>query len=256
MSAPYCRITSSGAVVLPRLFDIFSPSPSRVKPWVSTRLVGRAAHGAAGLQQRRVEPAAVLVGAFEIEARRPDPVGPVAQREGVGRAAVEPDVEDVGDLFPLRRVEVVAEEPRLRAVGVPGVGALGLEGLADPGVDRRRRAGSRRGPRRAASRSRSAARPRRAGATAPSRAGPRSSNGAGCARSAASIRPAGRWRSARGRGWCRRTGRCRPRAACRWRRTTAGCCGRSPAPWSARSGGRSASAARARPAPRPRPACR
>jgi hypothetical protein len=47
-----------------------------------------------------MEPAAVLVGAFEIEAGGPDAVGPVAQGEGMGRAGIEPDVEDVGDLLP------------------------------------------------------------------------------------------------------------------------------------------------------------
>ena len=36
MSAPYWRITSSGAVVLPSDFDIFMPFSSRVKPWVTT----------------------------------------------------------------------------------------------------------------------------------------------------------------------------------------------------------------------------
>ena len=75
-----------------------------------------------------MEPAAVLVGAFEIEAGRPDAVRAVAQREGVGGAGIEPDVEDVGDLLPFVRVVVVAEEPRLGALRVPGVGALGLEG--------------------------------------------------------------------------------------------------------------------------------
>ena len=65
------------------------------------RVVGRAAAGAAGLQHRGVEPAAVLVGALEVEAGRPDAVRAVAQREGVGGAGVEPDVEDVGDLLPL-----------------------------------------------------------------------------------------------------------------------------------------------------------
>ena len=86
MSAPYWRMTSSGAMVLPKLFDIFMPFSSRVKPWVTHRLVGRAAAGAAGLQHRGVEPAAVLVGALEVDVGRPDAVGPVAQREGVGGA--------------------------------------------------------------------------------------------------------------------------------------------------------------------------
>ena len=137
MSAPYWRTTSSGAVVLPeRLRHLHAVLVER-EAVGQHRLVGRAAAGAAGLQHRGLEPAAVLVGAFEIEARRPDAVGPVAQREGVGGAGIEPDVEDVGDLLPFGRVVVVAEEARLGAVGVPGVGALGAEGLGDAGVDRR-----------------------------------------------------------------------------------------------------------------------
>ena len=79
----------------------------------------------------------MLVGAFEIEARRPKPVRPVAQREGVRRAAVEPDVEDVRHLLPFRRVMVVPEEPRRRPLLEPGVRALGPESLGDPRVDRR-----------------------------------------------------------------------------------------------------------------------
>ncbi len=38
MSAPYCSITLSGLMVLPRLLDIFMPLASIVKPWVSTAL--------------------------------------------------------------------------------------------------------------------------------------------------------------------------------------------------------------------------
>ena len=35
MSAPYWRMTSCGAVVLPSDLDIFRPCSSSVKPWVS-----------------------------------------------------------------------------------------------------------------------------------------------------------------------------------------------------------------------------
>ena len=76
-----------------------------------------------------MEPAAMLVGAFEIDVGRPFQVGAVLQREGVGRARIEPDVENVGDLLPFRRV-VIAEKAFLGALGKPGIGALGLEGLA------------------------------------------------------------------------------------------------------------------------------
>src|SRR6185312_2857546 len=40
MSAPYCLMTSCGAVVLPSDLLIFLPSPSRVKPCVNTLLYG------------------------------------------------------------------------------------------------------------------------------------------------------------------------------------------------------------------------
>jgi hypothetical protein len=50
-----------------------------------------------------MEPAAMLVGAFQVEIRDAvfGPVLPVAQHEGMGGAAVEPDVEDVEDLLVL-----------------------------------------------------------------------------------------------------------------------------------------------------------
>ncbi len=49
-------------------------------------VVGRAAARAARLQKRRLEPAAMLVGAFEIERGRPFEVGPLLKHEGMGRA--------------------------------------------------------------------------------------------------------------------------------------------------------------------------
>jgi hypothetical protein len=36
MSAPYCSMTLSGSIVLPRLLDILRPSLAMVKPCVST----------------------------------------------------------------------------------------------------------------------------------------------------------------------------------------------------------------------------
>ena len=52
------------------------------------------------------------------------------------RAALEPDVEDVVDLLPLRGIRHGLEEALARARLEPGVGALLLEGLADAVVDR------------------------------------------------------------------------------------------------------------------------
>jgi hypothetical protein len=97
-------------------------------------LVRRAAARAAALQQRRLEPAAVLVGAFQIEVGGRAAVVAAFQGEGVGRAAVEPDVEDVDDLLEPPRIAVAQEV----AVGQlePGVAAAVLDGVEDAAVDR------------------------------------------------------------------------------------------------------------------------
>jgi hypothetical protein len=52
------------------------------------------------------------------------------------RAGIEPDIENVGDLLPLGRIVIVAEETLLGIIGEPGIRALVLEGLEDAGVDR------------------------------------------------------------------------------------------------------------------------
>ena len=89
-------------------------------------VVGRAAAGAAGFEQRAVEPAPVLVRAFEVERGRPHQLRPLLQDEAVGGAALEPDIEDVGDLVVGVRVVLRREEARLVA-GEPGVGAFLLD---------------------------------------------------------------------------------------------------------------------------------
>ncbi len=67
MSAPYCLITSCGDAMLPSDFDIFSsPFSSRMKPWVSTTSKGARPRVPQLSKQRGLEPAAMLVGAFEI----------------------------------------------------------------------------------------------------------------------------------------------------------------------------------------------
>ena len=108
------------------------------------RLVGRAAAGAAAFQQRGMEPAAMLVRAFEIE-RRPARPGPDCrlQHEGMGRARFEPDVDDVLHLLVVVGIVVVAEEARGRA-REPGVGALLLEGRRRCGRSPSGRAAARR----------------------------------------------------------------------------------------------------------------
>ena len=97
-------------------------------------------------KQRRLKPAAVLVGAFEIHHRlvaavvlAPDAgerrkVCGVLQHEGVRRAGIEPDVENVVDLLPAL-VGELAEKAFARARLVPGIGALFLEGIDDAHID-------------------------------------------------------------------------------------------------------------------------
>ena len=58
----------------------------------------------------------------------------VFQHEGVRGAGVEPDVENIVDLFPAV-VGELAEEALARALLVPGVGALFLEGFDDAQLD-------------------------------------------------------------------------------------------------------------------------
>ena len=59
----------------------------------------------------------------------------IVEREGMGRAGIEPDVENVVDLFVMVRVVFGREEARGRAFREPGVGALLFEGLGDALID-------------------------------------------------------------------------------------------------------------------------
>ena len=89
-----------------------------------------------------MEPAAVLVGTFQIHHRVGAAVdlaldagelremNGVFEHEGMGRAVIEPDVADVVDLFPAVARQL-AEKTLARAGRVPGVGAFLLEGLDD-----------------------------------------------------------------------------------------------------------------------------
>ena len=60
----------------------------------------------------------MLVRTFEVERGGPLLVLALLQAEGVGRARVEPDVENVVDLLPLVAAVVLAEEALGRAVGL------------------------------------------------------------------------------------------------------------------------------------------
>ena len=98
------------------------------------RFVGRASAGAAGLEQRGVEPAPVLVGAFEIERRRPGLRRVALEHVGMRGAGVEPHVEDVARLFVVRGVATGTEEAR-RVRREPDVGAVFRHRVGDA-VDR------------------------------------------------------------------------------------------------------------------------
>ncbi len=173
------------------------------------RVIGRAAARAAAFEKRGMEPAAMLVGAFEIKRSRPFQVRPLLQHEGVGRAGIEPDVEDVVDLLPFRRIEGIAEKRSLAPSANQASAPSSAEGRDDAGVDRlvlQDLAGL------AVRRRRRSARPRRAGARPPSRGGSRSCRAGGSGRRA-------------DRSACRRSPSARGRAACRRRRQGRGPCG-------------------------------
>ena len=103
-SAPYLLATSIGETTLPSDFDILRPDASRTWPCVTTLLIRGGAVGDHADQQRRLEPAAVLVVRLDVEVRRPRQPGEavvVAHRQVRG-AGVEPHVEDVVLLAPTR----------------------------------------------------------------------------------------------------------------------------------------------------------
>ncbi len=89
----------------------------------------------------------MLIGAFEIhhlvlaavalahDAGQAGEVFRVVEHVGVGRAGIEPDVENVVDLLIVGRIVVGREEAPRRALLVPGVGAFLLERRGDARVD-------------------------------------------------------------------------------------------------------------------------
>src|SRR5690606_24231628 len=90
---------------------------------------------AAAFQKRRMEPAAMLVGTFEINVSRPFQLGPVFQRECVRRSRIKPDIENVAHPMPALLVMVRSEEPLLGALSEPGIGAFLLKGRENAGID-------------------------------------------------------------------------------------------------------------------------
>ena len=107
---------------------------------------GRATARAAAFEKGGLEPAAMLVGAFEIhhriraavdaatDAGQSGKVHGVFEDVGVGAAGIEPDFDQVIDLVVVVGMAPCAQEPLLRALGEPGVGAFLFIGLGDSGV--------------------------------------------------------------------------------------------------------------------------
>ncbi len=100
------------------------------------RVIRRAPACAAALQQRALEPAAMLVAALQIQVGGPAKLWPFAglQREDMGAAAVEPDVEDVENLFVIIGVIRVAQI-FLRARRFPRIDAFDLDRGDNAGAD-------------------------------------------------------------------------------------------------------------------------
>ena len=88
----------------------------------------------------------MLVGAFEVQhlvlaavaqavdAGEAGELLRILQRKGVGRAGIEPDIENVVDLGPAFG-GALPQKSLARTLGVPGVGALRREGVCDARVD-------------------------------------------------------------------------------------------------------------------------
>src|ERR1043165_6736430 len=145
MSAPLCFITSCGDRALPDDFDILSPTSLRMKPQVTTPRYGAPPPTPAPIStdnwnQRRLEPAAMLLVALEVDVGGPGQLRPRPQHGDLRAARVEPDVENVALLAVLAldalRARRAVEVGR-RAVE-PGVGAFALEELLHPGEELRR----------------------------------------------------------------------------------------------------------------------
>ncbi len=96
---------------------------------------GRAAARRAAFQQARLEPAAMLVAAFQIEVGGPLHVRPASrfEDEGMGAARIEPDVENVGDHLVIVGTVRGTEEFGLARL-VPGIDALFAYGSDHAGV--------------------------------------------------------------------------------------------------------------------------
>ena len=146
MSAPDCLMTSCGAMTLPSDFDILCPSSSSTKPCVSTMSNGARPRvpqlsRSEDWNQPRCwsEPSRYITvseppSLLALDAGKAGEMHRVFEHEGMRRAGIEPDVENVVDLLPV----LVGERPEktlARAVGVPGVGAFLFESVRDARID-------------------------------------------------------------------------------------------------------------------------
>jgi hypothetical protein len=122
-------------MVLPSDLDMARPSPSRVQPLVSAPFVGRAALEADADEEGGVEPAAILVAAFEVHVGRPGEVVFLGQDGEVAGAGIEPDIEDVALLLKFGAAAVGAgvagAEEFLGGAFVPDVGGVFAEQVDD-----------------------------------------------------------------------------------------------------------------------------
>ena len=146
MSAPDCFITSCGATALPSDFDIFRPFSSSTKPWVSTTSNGATPRvpqlsSSEEWNQPRCwsEPSRYITvsGPPWILRLMPARLGKWRGSSST-KACVEPESNQTSRMsvtcLPVL-VRAAAEEALARARRIPGVGAFGLEGVADALVD-------------------------------------------------------------------------------------------------------------------------
>ncbi len=138
---------SCGKVWLPSDFDILRPFSSSVKPCVSTTSKGARPRvpqlsSSEDWNQPRCwsEPSRYITSSSPpsrsaLDAGEAGEVDGVLEHVGMGRAGIEPDVEDVVDLLVIGGIVVGREEAPRRALLVPRVGALLFERRGDARVD-------------------------------------------------------------------------------------------------------------------------
>ena len=131
ISAPCFLITSSGSMELPS--DLCMALPFAIEHPAVQRAgaVGRSAFEPRPNQQRTVEPAAVLIAAFEVHIRRPGKAEALIEHGQVTRTGIEPHVENVGLFAEFGATAFGASGPGGQQFGggalIPDVGAVFAE---------------------------------------------------------------------------------------------------------------------------------